>query len=260
MGDLERSKLPQDVAIVKANFPVLGPSTRILRRRQLFGRGSQRRNLFIQIDSASMYIAGLIGLCSAATMAYWAAVARGRKQGNWEPLKFIVRNFVCSVENIKSGRWWVVLTHSFTHFQPWHLILNMWALWDIGRRFVWIFGAPAFVGTWLVTAITGSLGSLYWERYKNSGSIPEIGGSVGSSAAIFGLMFAEYIFMPYTLLRVPFIPAVFPAWRYCAVWFGASVYCLYSGSLPMIGHAGHLGGMAGGVAAYFFYLRRIFRR
>ena len=260
MGDLERSKLPQDVAFVKTNLSSLGPSSRIMRRRQLFGRGSQRPNLIPQIDSASMYVAGLIGLCSAFTVAYWAALARGRKQGNWEPLKFMERNFVCSINNIKSGRWWVILTCSFAHLQPWHLLINMWALWDIGRRFVWMFGASAFAGTWLVSAITGSLGSLYWERHKNRGSIPTLGGSVGSSTAIFGLMFAQYTFMPYTLLQLPLVPAAFPAWGFCASIFGASVYCLYSGSLPSIGHAGHLGGMAGGVATYFLFLRRMFRR
>lgn len=260
MDDLERSKFPKDIATVKANFPGLGPSSRIIRRRQLFGRGSQRPNLIPRIDSASIYVAGLIGLCSAVTVAYWATVARGRKQGNWEPLQFIERNFVCSVDNFKSGRWWIVLTCSFAHFQPLHLIANMWALWDIGRQFVWIFGAPAFVGTWFVSAITGSLGSLYWERHKNSDNMPTMGGSLGSSAAILGLMFAQHTFMPSTPPRVPLIPRAIPAWSFCAFLVGASVYCLYSGSLPIIGHAGHLGGMAGGVATYFLFLRRIFRR
>ena len=257
MNDLERSKLLQDVAIVKANLPGLGPSSRIIRRRQFFGRGSEAPNLIFRVDRASIYVGGLIGLCSASTIAYWAAVARGRTKGNWEPLKFIERNFLCSVNNVKSGRWWVVLTSSFTHFQPWHLILNMSALWGVGRQFIWMFGTPAFVGTWLVSALTGSLGSLFWERYKNSGSVPMIGGSIGSSTAIFGIMFAEGSFMPSSLLRIPMIPGVFQAWKYCAFWFGASVCCLFSGSLPMIGHAGHLGGMAGGVAAYFLFLRRL---
>ena len=251
MGNLERSKLPQDVAIVKANLPSLGPSSRIIRRRQLFGSGSQRPNLIPRIDSASVYVAGLIGLCSAFTVAYWATVARGRKQGNWEPLKFIKRNFGCSVNNVKSGHWWVVLTCSFAHFNPLHLIFNMWGLWDVGRVFVRRCGARAFVGTWFVSAITGSLGSLYWERHKNSDNMPEFGGSLGSSSAIFGLMFAQYTFMPYTPLQVHLIPALY---------VGASVYCLYSGSLPSIGHAGHLGGMAGGVATCFLLLRRMFRR
>ena len=164
------------------------------------------------------------------------------------------------MNNIKSGRWWVVLTSSFAHYHPVHLIFNMRALWDIGRLFVSTFGASAFVGTWLVSAITGSLGSLYWERHQNRDNMSTTGESLGSSAAILGLMFAQSTFMPYTLLRAPIVEANFPAWRFCAFIFGASLYSLYSSFLPWIGHAGHLGGMAGGVASYFLFLRRMFRR
>ena len=206
-------------------------------------------------------MAGFIGLCSAATIAYWVAVFQGEMQGNWEPLKFIQRNFVCSVDNVKSGRWWVILTCSSEHVQPWHLILNMSALWGTGRRFIRIYGAPAFLGTWLVSAITGSLGSLYWEKHKNSDDTPAIG-AIGSSTALFGLMSAESVFMLHVFLgrNVPFVSAPFPVWIVPAFCFGASVFCLYSDSLPSIGHAGHLGGMAGGIAAYFLFRRRIFRR
>lgn len=193
------------------------------------------------------------------TIAYWAAVFHGEMQGNWEPLEFIQRNFVCSGDNVKSGRWWVILTCSFTHIQPWHLILNMYALWGIGRGFIRNYGAPAFLGTWLVSAITGSLGSLYWEKHKNSDDSPVIG-AIGSSTALFGLVSAESVFMLHDFPKAPLVSARFPVWGVLAFCFGASVFCLYTDSLPFIGHAGHLGGMAGGVAAYFLFRRRIFRR
>ena len=171
-------------------------------------------------------------------------MARARRRGQWEPFQFIERNFICSINNVKSGRWWVVLTSSFAHFHSLHLIFNVGALWELGRTFVNMYGARRFVGTWLVSAITGSLGSLYWERHQNSDDMSTFGGSIGSSTALCGLMFALFTSMPGN----------------CVFWAGASVYCLYSGSLPMIGHAGHLGGMAGGVAAYFLFLRRMVRR
>ncbi|KAK0517320.1 hypothetical protein JMJ35_000475 [Cladonia borealis] len=257
IGDLERSRLLQHIVIVGASLPSLAPSSKIIRRRQLFGRGSQRPNL---IWRASIYTGCLIGLSTAFTMAYWAADARGRMRGKWVPFEFIERNFICSVNNVKSGRWWVVLTSSFAHYNPVHLMFNMEALWYIGRLFISLHGASAFVGTWLVCAITGSLGSLYWERHQNRDNMSTTRELLGSSTAILGLMFAQSTFMPYTLLRAPIGEANFPAWRFCAFIFGASVYSLYSGFLPWIGHAGHLGGMAGGVAAYFVFLRRMFRR
>ena len=149
MGDFERSKLPQGGAIVKANLPGLGLSLRIISRRQLFGRNPQRTRYvsIYMFGSAEKYVAGVIGLCSVATIATWVAVFRGEFQGDWELHDFIQRNFVCSLDNVKSGRWWVILTCSSEHVQPWHLVLNMSVLWGIGRRFIGIFGAPALLKT-----------------------------------------------------------------------------------------------------------------
>ena len=203
------------------------------------------------------YMVVIIGLCSAVTIASWVAVFRGEFRGDWELHDFIRRNFFCSLDNVKSGRWWVILTCSSEHVQPCHLLLNMWALWGIGRHFIGLFGAPAFLKTWLVSAITGSLGILYWEKHKNNDHTPVIG-AVGSSTALFGLPSAESTFLLHlfakTSVSAPLPLRIPPAYCFCA--FGASVFCLYSDILPSIGHAGHLGGMAGGVAAYILFLRR----
>ena len=212
--------------------------------------------------SAEKYVAGVIGLCSVATIATWVAVFRGEFQGDWELHDFIQRNFVCSLDNVKSGRWWVILTCSSEHVQPWHLVLNMSVLWGIGRRFIGIFGAPALLKTWVISAIAGSLGLLCWEeKHKNRDHTPVIG-AVGSSTALFGLLSAESVFLLHLFSKKPLGSAPFLFWRppvYCFGAFGASVLCLYSDFLPSIGHAGHLGGMAGGVAAYFLFIRRIHR-
>ena len=141
-----------------------------------------------------------------------------------------------------------------------HLIFNMETLWVIGRTFVSFFGASAFVGTWLVSAITGSLGSLYWERNQNRDNVSTTGGSLGSSTALCGLMFGLCTLRSDTLPKARLLSTRIFALNTCALISGFSVYCLYSGFLLWIGHAGHLGGMAGGVAAYLMFLRRMFRR
>lgn len=263
MGDFERSKLPHGVAVVKANLPGLGLSSRIISRRQLFGRNSQRsRHISIyMVGSAEKYMpAGIIGFCSAATIASWVAVFRGELQGDWELHDFIQRNFFCSLDNFKSGRWWAMLTCSFEHVQPEHLLLNMWALWGIGRHFIGLFGASAFLKTWLFSAITGSLGTIYWLEHMNSDHT--VIGAHGSSTALCGLLSAESVSLLLSS-KQPTGSAPFPFSRqpvYCFGAFAASVFCLYYDCLPSIGHAGHLGGMAGGVAAYFLFIRWIFRR
>ena len=136
----------------------------------------------------------------------------------------------------------------------------MEALWVIGRMFVSFFGASAFVGTWLISAATGSLGSLYWERSQNRDNMSLTGESLGSSAALCGLMSALCTLRSNTLPKAHLLSIRVFALTNCALISGFGVYCLYSGFLPWIDHAGHLGGMAGGVTACFVFLRRMLRR
>lgn len=56
------------------------------------------------------------------------------------------------------------------------------------------------------------------------------------------------------------IPGSFPAWVLIAVYTAGSFACMVTGTLPNIDHAGHLGGFAGGVGAYYFQLRPFLRR
>ena len=164
------------------------------------------------------------------------------------------------MDNIKSGRWWVVLTSSVQHYSPIHFIIDMILLWDIGRQFIYKFGVPAFVWTWVISAITGSACSLAWDKYTNSDNRITMGGT-GCTPAYFGLTFAEIAFNPYAPFKATSASAPFPVWRVSAFWLGASLYCLFSDVLPVYGHAGHLGGMAGGLAVSFLFLRgRVFPR
>ena len=85
----------------------------------------------------------------------------------------------------------------------------------------------------------------------NSDNRLTIGGT-GCTPALLGLTLAEVAFNPYALIK---------ATTASALLLGASLYCLVSGVLPVCGQAGHLGGMAGGLAASFLLLqRRVFPR
>ena len=122
------------------------------------------------------------------------------------------------------------------------------------------FGVIRLVRIWLASAIAGSLGSLYWERSQNTDNMSLTGGSLGSSAALCGLMFALCTSRSGTLPKAQLLSIRILALTKCALISGFSVYCLHSGFLLWIGHAGHLGGMAGGAAAYLVFLRRMSRR
>jgi rhomboid protease GluP len=73
---------------------------------------------------------------------------------------------------------WRTLTSNYVHIGIWHIVLNMWCLWNLGSLAEQIFDRPTYVLTYTVCGIAGSLSSLWWH--------PLVVGA-GASGAIFGL-------------------------------------------------------------------------
>ena len=77
-----------------------------------------------------------------------------------------------------SGQWWRLLTYMFLHAGIWHILFNMWCLWDLGRLCESLYGRWSYAAIYFITGIAGGLASIGW----NPGVL-----SVGASGAIFGL-------------------------------------------------------------------------
>lgn len=84
------------------------------------------------------------------------------------------------------GQWWRLLTAAFLHGGLVHIAFNVYALYDSGRLCEQLFGRPRFFAIYLLSAIGGSVASLWWNPYVNS---------VGASAAVFGVYGALLVFM-----------------------------------------------------------------
>jgi rhomboid protease GluP len=84
------------------------------------------------------------------------------------------------------GQWWRLLTAAFLHGGIVHLTLNMYALYDSGRLCEQLFGRVRFFAIYFISAIAGSVVSLWWNPYVNS---------VGASGAVFGVYGALLAFM-----------------------------------------------------------------
>ncbi len=85
---------------------------------------------------------------------------------NWGPL------------TTTSGGEWRLLANCFLHFTLWHLLGNMFALWQGGRLTERLFGNGFFLVLYLATGVIGSLTALDWH--------PDII-SAGASGAVFGI-------------------------------------------------------------------------
>ncbi len=88
-------------------------------------------------------------------------------------------------ERIRQGQWWRLLTVGFTHIQPWHIAMNMLALYNL-------HSLETFFGHgWFALILFGSvIGGSILEYF-----ISNIRYSVGLSGGLYGLMFGYFLIL-----------------------------------------------------------------
>jgi GlpG protein len=95
---------------------------------------------------------------------------------------------------IKSGQIWRLITPIFIHFGPWHLIFNMFWLYDFGTIIESRRGSIRFVLLVLTVAVISNFAQYYFPRHFESGDdalFSAFGG--GMSGVVYGLF--GYIWM-----------------------------------------------------------------
>ncbi len=99
-------------------------------------------------------------------------------------------------------QWWRFVTPMFLHAGLIHLLVNMYALWNLGPYVEKLYGSARFVFFWVVTGIAGVVAS-YLTVVPQGTSLGPIGKfllktqdvpSVGASGALFGLVGVLFVF------------------------------------------------------------------
>ncbi|GAA2717883.1 rhomboid family intramembrane serine protease [Micromonospora olivasterospora] len=135
-----------------------------------------------------------------------------------------------SVHGIAHGEWYRLVTAMFLHYGVVHLLLNMWALWVLGRSLEANLGPLRFLALYLVAGLGGNVAAYLFS--------PENGTTAGASTAIFGL-FAALIVIERRMGRS--ISSVLPI---------LVINLVFTLTVPGISVPGHLGGLVtGGVLA-----------
>ena len=135
----------------------------------------------------------------------------------------------------QDGQWWRLVSALFLHFGIVHLVLNMAALWDIGRVIENLLGRWRFVALYLGAGVTGNMVSL---AIQGNQAV-----SGGASGAIYGLYGAFLVWLWHTRGQID--PAEFR--RLFLVAGGFTLVSLSLGLLiPGIDNAAHLGGLISG--------------
>jgi rhomboid protease GluP len=135
----------------------------------------------------------------------------------------------------QDGQWWRLLTAVFVHFSFFHIALNMWALWDVGRLLERVLGRWRYALLYLGAGAVGNLLSLAVQgNEKVTG---------GASGAIFGLYGALIVFLWRERRQVD--PDEF-RWLFgVAIAFSALMLGL-GFFIPSIDNAAHGGGLLAG--------------
>ena len=126
---------------------------------------------------------------------------------------------------VSKGEFYRLFTAMFMHYGVIHLLMNMWALWILGRTLEAMFGPARFLAIYLVCGLGGDVAAYLFQ--------PQ-GLTAGASGAIFGLF--AVLFVALRRLRLS-TSAVLPV---------IVINLIFTISVPGISISGHLGGLATG--------------
>ena len=115
------------------------------------------------------------------------------------------RHGVVSLDAVRNGRYWTLVTSAFSHADFAHLASNMISLYFFGRDFGRLFGGRRLLGLYLAGATAGSIAHLAWSWHKERGRygrylqwgirLPN-SGALGASAAVNAIVVADVLMFP----------------------------------------------------------------
>jgi membrane associated rhomboid family serine protease len=130
---------------------------------------------------------------------------------------------------IASGEYYRLFTAMFLHYGALHLLMNMWALWVLGRTLEAALGSVRFLVLYLVAGLAGNVAAYVFAPSALS---------AGASTAIFGLFAALFIVMKRLRRDTSSIVPIL-------------VINIAISFLPGVSLAGHFGGLVAGAVVAF---------
>jgi uncharacterized protein len=143
------------------------------------------------------------------------------------------------------SRPWTLLTSMFIHYDFWHIFGNMITLYFFGMFLSRLVGNRWFL---LLYFVGGLIGNLLYVLLGEDLSL-----AIGASGAVYAIAGALAVMMPKLQVRLYFLIPV-PLWVVVLVFFGIWSIPHF---IPNVAWQAHLGGLATGLIAGWFFRKRI---
>ncbi len=192
--------------------------------------------------------AGLI-VVNAAVFLLWQAATSNAGLGG-----FMVQNFMVSAGRLQQGSWWTLLTAVFSHFELWHIGLNMFVLWSFGSVLERLVGGRLYLAFYLASGVFASLCHCLVETLVLHDPTRL---ALGASGAVSAVLLAYSLLFPRQRILLFFVLPV-PALVAAILFVGLDVFGLVAqgrGTGLPIGHGAHLGGALAGFMTWLVVLR-----
>lgn len=137
---------------------------------------------------------------------------------------------------------WRLLTATFLHASPMHLLMNMLFLWMVGREMEHIYGTRDFLAFYLTAGVVSTLS---WAVCDRLGGPEGMGFMLGASGAVMAVVVVFTLFYPRREILLFFL---FPVemWFLLVLYIGSDLLNLLTQSAEPVAYASHLGGAAYG--------------
>lgn len=158
----------------------------------------------------------------------------------WLNPQFLLANLFHVASVREKHEYHRLLTSGFLHGGVFHLLINMFVLFQFGRFIEYQLGTVSFLIVYFAALLGGNL----WALMENFRA-PDYR-ALGASGATSGVILAFCLFRPFAMLIFFIIPM--PAILFAILFIGISVV-LAQRENRVIGHEAHIGGAVAGLVA-----------
>jgi len=147
---------------------------------------------------------------------------------------------------------WQLVTYSFLHGGPLHLVVNMLALYMFGSDIERVLGERRYLGYYFTCVVTAAAAQLIVSAMSGGPPYP----TLGASGGVFGVLLAFALYFPRRTVMLVIPPIPMPAWLFVTLYGAVELYLGITGTQAGVAHFAHLGGMLGGYAMIRYWRGR----